>query len=353
MQRNVRVVFGTILVMLSTVYGQITITSDNIPHQVGTYTVYDEANSVDVDLGTPGGGRTWNFSSQVTEESYDSWIVDKAETPFADSFPTANLVSKQVETYKDSAIGYIYSRLTTNAMTSLGMGTVAPGSTMTMVYDEPMVWPLPIGYQNSWYMHSVFRQAIELMEIVMEMRIHNLVDAWGTVNIPYGSFDCLRIQQYDTMITTVYVMGTPVTSDTTGWLSYPFFAENYGQIVSIKSYPGETNPNFTTADMFTRLSYFTTGISEDELLTQNFELRNYPNPFTTTTEINYTLARDAYVKLDVFNLVGEKITTLVDGWQTKSAKTVRWDASDLPGGIYLYRIETGEVSRTSKMILLR
>ncbi len=353
MQRNVGVALVTVLVMLSASYGQITITSDEMPHTVGTYIVYDEANSVDVDLGTPGGGRTWNFSSQVTEESYDSWIVDKAETPFADSFPTANLVSKEVVTLKDTAIIYMYSRLTTDEMVYLGMGTVNPGSTIVMAYEEPMVWPLPIGYQNSWYMYSIFRYTIELMETVMEWRIHCTVDAWGTVNIPYGSFDCLRIQQYDTMITTVYVMGTPVAADTTGWISYPFFAENYGQIVSIKSYPGETNPNFTTADYFSRLSYFSTGISEDELLTHNFELSNYPNPFTTATEINYTLPQDARVKLDVFNLVGEKITTLVDGRQTKGAKTVRWDAPDLPGGIYLYRIETGGVSRTSKMILLR
>ena len=353
MRRNVGVVTGTVLVMLSTVYGQITITSDEIPHQVGTYSVYDEADSVEVNLGTPGGGRTWNFSSQVTDESYDSWIVDKEGTPFADSFPTANLVNKEIEPYKDSVFSYSYSRLTTDAMAFLGMGTVSPETSMVMIWDEPMVWPLPMNYNDSWYTHASIHDTIEGVEMVMEWRIQCMADAWGTVNIPYGSFDCLRIQQYDTMITTVYFMGSPLYADTTDEISYQFLAEDYGQIVSIGSYPEETNPNFTTAESFSRLSYFTTGISQDELSTYNFELCNYPNPFTTTTEINYTLAQDAYVKLDVFNLVGERLTTLVDGWQTKGAKTVRWDASELPEGIYLYRIETGEVSRTSKMILLR
>jgi len=281
-------------------YGQITITSDKIPHQVGTYAIYNEADSIEVNLGTPGGGRTWDFTSQVTDDSYGSWIVNKSETPFADSFPTANLVSKQISTYKDSAIIYIYSRLATDAMTSLGRGIISPDTTITTIFDEPTVEPLPMNYENSWHLHGGFSDTTEAGAVYKyEEYGYHLVDAWGTVSIPYGPFNCLRIRQYDTTAITVFYMGMPVYGDTTAKINYTFMVENYGTVVSISSYEGETDPNFTNASSLSRLSYFTTGISENEPLTQNFELHNYPNPFTKSTEISFTLPTDGSQRVKI------------------------------------------------------
>ncbi len=89
-------------------------------------------------------------------------------------------------------------------------------------------------------------------------------------------------------------------------------------------------------------------------LPKDFSLsQNYPNPFNPVTEIKYALPRDSYVRLKVFNILGEEVTTLVDGEQKRGYKTVRWDAENVASGIYLYRLQAGNFTSVKKMILLK
>ena len=85
--------------------------------------------------------------------------------------------------------------------------------------------------------------------------------------------------------------------------------------------------------------------------------QNYPNPFNPVTQIKYALPRDCYVKLEVYNILGQRVASLVDGKQRAGYKTVRWDAGGFASGIYLYRLEVKgdgfEVTKTKKMILLK
>ena len=102
---------------------------------------------------------------------------------------------------------------------------------------------------------------------------------------------------------------------------------------------------------------------------ENFEtvnkfalLQNYPNPFNPTTTISYsiptrsTTARKQSVVnviLTVHNALGQKITTLVNKKQNPGTHSVRFDASDLPSGVYFYRLTAGDFSDTKKMILIK
>ena len=81
--------------------------------------------------------------------------------------------------------------------------------------------------------------------------------------------------------------------------------------------------------------------------------QNFPNPFNPSTKINFSLPVEGFVTLDVYNSIGQKVTTLVN--ETKSAGTyaVDFDASDLTSGIYFYKISSGNFSETKKMILLK
>jgi len=86
--------------------------------------------------------------------------------------------------------------------------------------------------------------------------------------------------------------------------------------------------------------------------------QNYPNPFNPTTLIKYDLPRDCRVRLDVYNVVGQRVTTLVDGNQIAGYKSVSWDGRDENGcqvssGVYLYRIQAGGFTQVRKMVLLR
>ncbi len=80
---------------------------------------------------------------------------------------------------------------------------------------------------------------------------------------------------------------------------------------------------------------------------------NYPNPFNSITEIRYALPKDCWVKLEVYNILGQRIMTLVDGEQNAGYKTVRWDAGSLPSGIYFIRLKAGDFKMARRMVLLK
>ncbi|HMQ79845.1 MAG TPA: T9SS type A sorting domain-containing protein [Ignavibacteria bacterium] len=85
-----------------------------------------------------------------------------------------------------------------------------------------------------------------------------------------------------------------------------------------------------------------------------FELnQNYPNPFNPSTQLSYDLKTDGNVKLTVFNLVGQSVRVLVDGFQTAGYYEVTFDANDLPAGIYLYKLQVGDYSSVKRMTLVK
>ncbi len=86
--------------------------------------------------------------------------------------------------------------------------------------------------------------------------------------------------------------------------------------------------------------------------------QNYPNPFNPRTEIQYFVPREGQVELNIFNVLGQKIQTLVDERQERGTYTVSWDGISDEGnfvsnGIYLYQLKTDNFEKTNKMILLK
>ena len=90
-----------------------------------------------------------------------------------------------------------------------------------------------------------------------------------------------------------------------------------------------------------------------------FELfQNYPNPFNPETEISYVLPTACFVELSVYNLLGQKVRTLVDESQSAGLKNVKWDGKDENGvnvasGVYFYKIKAGEFTQSKKMVIIR
>lgn len=85
-----------------------------------------------------------------------------------------------------------------------------------------------------------------------------------------------------------------------------------------------------------------------------FELeQNYPNPFNPSTVIKYSISQDDFVTLKVFNLLGEKVATLVSEIQVAGRYEIDFDASNLSSGIYFYILKSGSLTAIHKMLLMK
>jgi len=80
---------------------------------------------------------------------------------------------------------------------------------------------------------------------------------------------------------------------------------------------------------------------------------NYPNPFNASTVITYQLPLTGKVRLEIYNLLGEKVATLVDGEQQAGYISVSWEASELSSGLYFYKLTAGDFTETKRMTLVR
>ncbi|UCC78387.1 MAG: T9SS type A sorting domain-containing protein, partial [Candidatus Zixiibacteriota bacterium] len=100
----------------------------------------------------------------------------------------------------------------------------------------------------------------------------------------------------------------------------------------------------------------TTGIdnSPETSLPESFSIsQNYPNPFNATTAIRYDLPEPSHVIIEIFDLLGRKVQTLVDQRQPAGHHQVTWNAKDKSSGIYFYKLKAGDYTEIRSMLLLK
>jgi endoglucanase len=97
-----------------------------------------------------------------------------------------------------------------------------------------------------------------------------------------------------------------------------------------------------------------TGINDLQSVPKKFILeQNYPNPFNPSTLISYQLPAGVFVTLKVYDVLGRDVETLVNKYQNAGNYSIQFNASNLPSGMYLYRLETGTFHDTKKFLLLK
>jgi hypothetical protein len=137
---------------------------------------------------------------------------------------------------------------------------------------------------------------------------------------------------------------------------------------SIPNYSSSSSQSLTiseTPDTLRTISFSYLGVNDDKgtkALPKNFALeQNYPNPFNQSTELKYYVperAKSAFVSLRIYNLLGQRIRTLINENRSAGSYSIIWDGKNdnrqtVSSGVYFYRIEAGNFVQTKKMLLLK
>ncbi len=81
--------------------------------------------------------------------------------------------------------------------------------------------------------------------------------------------------------------------------------------------------------------------------------QNYPNPFNPETVLSFEIGDLGFVKLKIYDVLGQEVATLVNEVRPAGAYTVKWNGSSTPSGVYFYRLQAGTFTETKKLVLLR
>lgn len=123
----------------------------------------------------------------------------------------------------------------------------------------------------------------------------------------------------------------------------------------IKIAPDETSKTLTPSSSVS----VTVVVANKSLLPDAFSLsQNYPNPVNLETVIKYALPEDCHVELTIYNMLGQKVKTLVNQYQDAGYKIAHWNgrddkANEVASGLYFYKIETPKYSESKKMIFMK
>jgi hypothetical protein len=272
-------------------------------------------------------------------------------TPYAGDFPGAtHALQTTVELEGISGIAYQYLTLGTNLLNPGLMGgasTVLGTLTLKESNSPPsIVYALPSTLGTTWTTTYTGTSVISLGGIPLSTESHGYtesyaVDAWGPMTVPGGMVvQALRVRSE-----------TRSPELTVGYI----FISREGYVITLDAADTTSPASGTIPVAFIEwISPLTTDVTTSGEQPSEFALlQNYPNPFNPTTTIRYTLPVRSQVTLRIYNALGQEIATLVDQVQDAGAKAVRFDASGLASGLYLYRLQAGSFVQTRSMVLMR
>ena len=349
--------------LVNTGSSQTAITDQDLINLIGTVVELDSdtTGSVPIYLGNPGANQTYDFSTiSIAGESVKNEFLAPGGTPFEHKHPDANFLEKS-SIYGDGIelINYIYQKVTSNSMITLGEYNIFESDTSENLGVADTV-PLPLTLGTQWTAMTVdtFSAGEGFLFLNRSINI-NKVDGWGTIKLPGGDFACLRLQEEQIDITEQYVNDLLITSDTTSrTFGYNWIGKDALILFYAGSQFGEPNPDFTLAgNLLMAKNIAPSTVNEqnkNQPITNYILFQNYPNPFNPATTISYFLPYSSNVMFEFYDMNGELVDRIDPGNQASGTHFLQWRAGNqIASGAYLYRLSTENAVITKKMLLLR
>lgn len=365
------IVSGFLFLAPDFTYSQISVTSNDVLGLIGkSQTIeLDTTGNMAINVGSSGANQTWNFTSlPVAGFRTTQNFVTPAATPFEAEFPMANFVISFTDTSGEEGFRevtvYEYFEVTGSSFANLGGGITIPEmDTSIVTFQAEDVAPLPLAFNASWTSTETdtFGDPATFATVSLDTAT-NLVDAWGTVQLPIGTFDCLRVRSDNRCTEKTILAGVVTQMSTTSTINYSWISKDGFIVAEAESQDNDTNPNFTTAASFQWVASLTTGVSErkeDEQNPGHFVLfENYPNPFNPSTTISFSLNEPSDIILNIFNIKGQLVRTLASGKFSAGTHSVVWDGRDdnsaqVTSGLYISRFSAGGFVDQQKMLLIK
>lgn len=349
--------FIIILAVISTSTAQVQITKVDLSNvfKIGEYySTLVSPNKYTVTAGTASANaQVFDFRSIVFQVFEIAQIVAPGTTPYDSAFASSTYARKT------SLAGdkYEFFRITDSNFTQQGIGAKNAFPEIIRFVPEELIYKLPLTHGASWVFDKPATQTGDLY-----VKVDNFysVDAWGTLRVPDGDFECLRIRK--TMRVDIQRTGFTVL---TRELSYLYLTkEGYAIRLPVDTLD-ENNATLQPKDIFYSKPGKVVSVKNDFAAQSSSWLlnQNYPNPFSEFTSVEirvpsqfnvYDLSNGA---LKIFNQLGQEISDLSEQLRTQiQAGGIRIfiHKSLFPqSGIYYYRLTTPTYWQTKSMMLLR
>jgi len=343
-----------LLIVQTQLISQISISGNDILALKGTTrtALSPMDDSVMVAIGPGGSNQTWDYRN-INSEMFIAGMLEYLEPANgfrSDLFPEANFRQRMsASTEEGSFLIDSYMNVTTQNLRSLGVASDFAGFSFTEISQDDFA-PLPMTFGTNWLaVSNDTSDQIGFLTITIDST-WNTVDGSGTLRLPLGDIECLRIREMSKTISSSTFNGVPFSDpDTTIEVSYLWLSRAHLQTFMVDSIDGGMgNVSMMLSGEVTSIKESYTAIPDKFVLKQN-----YPNPFNPSTTINYSIPIDGNVTLTVYDIMGSEVTVLDRGFKSAGSYTSNFDASNLTSGIYFYRLQAGNFVESKKMILMK
>ena len=353
------------MLIQSVARSQISITDADVQNFFGVgkswvdYQNSDSTEMMDVGVSSSTTSQVWTppnvyFSAKDSSRSDN---ILPASTPYASNFPSAMYAQKiNILQSGFTTVVYQYFKLSNDSLYTVGYAQHAYGTVAGHVIDTVIMsttpkfsvhFPIHIGDLISQTVDTT-ALGVGLFDVVTTT---DKYDAYGTLNLPNGSFQALR--ENITVLHQYYINGV---------LSSQFYMPAFtwitgeGHQLHVEADSGAVSGVLKIKTL--ALLYIAATPASSVKTLPNVPLsatleQNYPNPFNPSTTINFQIANSEFVSLKVFDILGREVTSLLNEQKSPGTYSVQFDAKNLPSGVYVYQLRTGSSLETKKMLLLK
>ncbi len=357
-----------ILLWGTAIFAQTQITSADVanilaPGKAWVETRNDTPN-VSMNIGSASASsQNWTVPNIAWKDTITAVNISPSSSPYSSDFPTAThcqFFSGIVQGIP--ATSYSYYILSNNALISLGSASHVQFSfidTVLIIKDTILQFSLPVTYGTSKLVSS---DTSDFFGATFITTVTQSIDAFGNITMPFGTFPALRIAE--NTISKTYQNGNLVSQTSSPNFSWITTAGIFQADIDTAS--GTSGTVALTNASLVQFTNAPLAVNEKGIgAPSSFMLyQNYPNPFNPSTKIRYTIpasiagSSNNLVTLKIYDILGNEIATLVNGEKPAGTYEVEFSAksgngTDLPSGVYFYRLTAGSYIQTQKMILLK